>query len=97
MPKPAAAAAVVDTEVVVAEATWAASAGVTSAASAGVTSAVSAEVASEVLAEITWRACVAITLVVNDVISLTAAFTTTASVARITRHTTGRTPATTEA
>jgi len=34
---------------------------------------------------------------VNDVISLTAAFTTTASVARITRHTTGRTPATTEA
>src|ERR1700694_4100273 len=73
-----------------AEDTWAASAEGTSVASAAVTSAVSAEVTSEVLAAVTWRAC---GLAVGDIISLAA---TTALVARITRHTTGRTPAPTE-
>src|ERR1700686_4459020 len=87
MRKPAVAVAE-DTEA--AEATWAALAEDTWAASAAGTSGVSAEVTSEVLAAVTWRACA---LAVEDIISLAA---TPALVARIPRHTTGRTPAPTE-
>jgi hypothetical protein len=94
MHKPAVAVVVVvvvvvvaaDTEAVaaLAEATWAALAELTSVASA--------ELTWGALAEVTWRACAEITLA-EDVVSLAA---TTALVARITRHTTGSTPAPTE-
>jgi len=47
-------------------------------------------------AEVTMAMEVKVTMAMEDVISPAAAFTTTAMVARITRHTTGRTPAPTE-
>src|SRR5258708_24673637 len=81
--------AVVEAEdTVVAEATWAALAEATSAALAEVTSVASAAVA--------WPACAESTLAADAAISLAAVFTITALVARITRRTPGRTPATTE-
>jgi hypothetical protein len=51
-----------------------------------------AEVTMAMEAEVT----MAMAMAMEDVISPAAAFTTTAMVARITRHTTGRTPAPTE-
>src|SRR6202171_2565453 len=94
MHKPEVAAEVAeDMEVVAPEAIWAALAEATSAASAEVASVALAEVAWAVSAEVTWRACTAITLAREDVISLVAAFTTTALIAKITRHIAGRTPA----
>jgi hypothetical protein len=94
MHKPAVAVA---EDTVVAEATWAAAlAEAIWAALAEVTSVASAEAASEVLAAVTWPACAESTLAAGDAISLAAVFTITALVARITRRTPGRTPATTE-
>jgi hypothetical protein len=65
---------------------------------------VSAEVTWEVSAEVGWQALAEIILAVEsrvttateDVISFAAGITTTALVARITRHTTGLTPAPTD-
>jgi hypothetical protein len=53
-----------------------------------------AEVTMAMEAEVTMA--MAMAMAMEDVISPAAAFTTTAMVARITRHTTGRTPAPTE-
>src|SRR6266403_3668794 len=82
--------AVVEAEdTVVAEDTWA-------AALAEATSAALAEVTSVASAAVAWPACAERTLAADAAISLAAVFTITALVARITRRTPRRTPATTE-
>src|SRR5258705_11460566 len=86
MPKPAVAVA---EDTVAAEATWV-------VVLAEATSVASAEATSEVLAAVTWLACAEGTFAVADAISPAAVFTITALVARITRRTPRRTPATTE-
>ena len=66
--------------------------------------AVAVDTGAAALAEAAWRALAEVTLAMEaevtsameDVTSLAAGFTTTALVARITRHTAGHTPARTE-
>jgi hypothetical protein len=94
--KPAAAAAVAEDMVVAsAEVTWVASMEAAWTALKAVALEVLVEITSVALAWITWPTWIAITLPRDGVISVVA-LTITASIARITSHTHGRTPAPTE-